>query len=646
MKSYCFHITLLLSILCTSWCQGQNNGVLSEQGYFEVDFVKGCSPLAVEVTYNNPPSEIKQIRFEDNVPFDTVLTHTYETPGTYKIEALFGESPNIVRDSLIVTVKEPTAPYFEVFNCGNHTLSVQVFPQTNGYDSFKVEAGGLEETAENRNNYSVEFTLDPSVSATTVKVTGLLAGPGFKANCGVSTKTVQVYPAIEAPSLTHLQATIFAEGDSVLIGHQEQGNIDYILEYALNGSSSYQEVQEIRGSETRPSEFIPLDLQGNFYCFRGKTRNPCNENEALFSEPICTVKLQVSPGADGNQVAFETASTASQPTAFLLRKSPTQTSYQQIHSFGPSPEGSYLDSLIDCSTPYQYAIRLDYASGVSSLTEGLPISNETQRTLPAPANIVSNWQDASIVEFSLPELRNQADINLKAFRADNSNKLVNEADTNFIQLPAAGTNTCYRFQYIDACGNQSALSEPVCAIYLRNTATQPDELLLKWNAYEGYADGVARYELVKYSKDGGNTIGRTDEGLMTSTDLGTQELSESGMQYQIVANPHNLNIPPSTSNRFVFEIEMKGYFPNAFTPNGDNQNDTFTPKGKFISSLHLLIFNRWGEQVFETKDKETGWDGIINGSHAPTGPYIYRARVQTADGLQQTYQGTVFLLRR
>jgi gliding motility-associated-like protein len=67
------------------------------------------------------------------------------------------------------------------------------------------------------------------------------------------------------------------------------------------------------------------------------------------------------------------------------------------------------------------------------------------------------------------------------------------------------------------------------------------------------------------------------------------------------------------------------FFPTAFTPNGDNLNDYFKPKGSDIREFYMVIFDRWGHMVFETHDPAHGWDGKINGIYAEPGVYTYMA---------------------
>lgn len=64
------------------------------------------------------------------------------------------------------------------------------------------------------------------------------------------------------------------------------------------------------------------------------------------------------------------------------------------------------------------------------------------------------------------------------------------------------------------------------------------------------------------------------------------------------------------------------FVPNSFTPNGDGLNDRFTGIGEDFTSFHLVIFNRWGELIFETRD-QSGWDGNYAGQRAESEVYVY-----------------------
>lgn len=69
------------------------------------------------------------------------------------------------------------------------------------------------------------------------------------------------------------------------------------------------------------------------------------------------------------------------------------------------------------------------------------------------------------------------------------------------------------------------------------------------------------------------------------------------------------------------------YFPNAFTPDGDGINDVFGPVGHYIEDFEMTIFDRWGSEVFTTRDMTVPWDGRVRGtSRAVNGVYVYKYR--------------------
>src|SRR5690606_35008615 len=64
--------------------------------------------------------------------------------------------------------------------------------------------------------------------------------------------------------------------------------------------------------------------------------------------------------------------------------------------------------------------------------------------------------------------------------------------------------------------------------------------------------------------------------------------------------------------------------PNAFTPNGDGINNTFRALGvDDVVQFKLTVYNRYGQVVFQTTDKYSGWNGRFRGQDADVGVYLY-----------------------
>jgi gliding motility-associated-like protein len=93
------------------------------------------------------------------------------------------------------------------------------------------------------------------------------------------------------------------------------------------------------------------------------------------------------------------------------------------------------------------------------------------------------------------------------------------------------------------------------------------------------------------------------------------------------------------------------FIPNTFSPNGDGVNDIFYLRGSGVFRINsLMIFNRWGEVVFEKKnisinDPLSGWDGNYKGKKAKPDVYIYQVEIVCGNGETIKYAGNVALIQ-
>ncbi len=86
--------------------------------------------------------------------------------------------------------------------------------------------------------------------------------------------------------------------------------------------------------------------------------------------------------------------------------------------------------------------------------------------------------------------------------------------------------------------------------------------------------------------------------------------------------------------------------PSAFSPNNDGKNDVFRLYGsKYNSLVEFRVFNRWGEEVFQTNSKDGGWDGTYHGVPQDIGVYNYLIIVAKPDGGNDVYKGNITLIR-
>jgi gliding motility-associated-like protein len=92
-------------------------------------------------------------------------------------------------------------------------------------------------------------------------------------------------------------------------------------------------------------------------------------------------------------------------------------------------------------------------------------------------------------------------------------------------------------------------------------------------------------------------------------------------------------------------ISLPVGIPNAFSPNGDGQNDLFMVYGGPFIQMNMKIYNHWGDLIFQSDKQSEGWDGRVKGIEQPAGVYIYSIYCVSEDGEEHKLSGDVTLLR-
>ena len=87
------------------------------------------------------------------------------------------------------------------------------------------------------------------------------------------------------------------------------------------------------------------------------------------------------------------------------------------------------------------------------------------------------------------------------------------------------------------------------------------------------------------------------------------------------------------------------FIPTAFTPNEDGENDILFVRGQNIQELSFIVYNQWGEMVFQSFSPAYGWDGKVDNQDAQIGNYVFLAEFTTSEGKRKQLSGHVSLLR-
>jgi len=210
----------------------------------------------------------------------------------------------------------------------------------------------------------------------------------------------------------------------------------------------------------------------------------------------------------------------------------------------------------------------------------------------------------------------------------------------------------YKVIAVDSCGNDAVTSNIGRSIYLLAELSNDMKNTLTWNEYENWLGGVSMYNLYRKVDEvwDSTPLVTLSSASNTYIDDVSDFISANGkFGYMIeaiegVGNPY-LFSDTSLSNEVVVIQQPRFYVPNAFVP--ESINNIFIPLNVFVNSedYKFLIFNRWGQVVFQTGDPKAGWDGTTNGSSSPQGVYVYIIKYKNSQNKYIEKRGTVTLLR-
>jgi len=101
------------------------------------------------------------------------------------------------------------------------------------------------------------------------------------------------------------------------------------------------------------------------------------------------------------------------------------------------------------------------------------------------------------------------------------------------------------------------------------------------------------------------------------------------------------------SDSVLIEVEIVEAIgvPSAFSPNGDEINDVLKVQGFGIVNMHFVIFNQYGQKVFETIDQSQGWDGTFKGEVLNPGVFTYYVTYDNSTSKDQILKGNVTLVK-
>lgn len=430
-------------------------------------------------------------------------------------------------------------------------------------------------------------------------------------------------------------------------------------------------------------------IVGNDYCYLIVTVNSSGV-ESCVSEQICNhldfevpvithvsvIETNSTTGKDTIMWSYPkelNTTTFPGPYHYVLYRSEDYGGGTETTVYTSSPQASidnpdtiYYDTALDTDVrPYTYRVEL-FSNG-ALVGSSLEASSIFISLTPNDNQIEINWVE------DVPWINTQYEIYKEIPTGSGTFSLIATVDSiGYIDTGLVnGSEYCYKIKTIGGYSSSGIIfpienwSQEACSIPVDLTAPCPpvisidgdcdrEETYLSWtNPNNDCADDVTRYNLyfAPFEGDSLEFLLSFDTELDTSfthADRG----SIAGCYYVTAIDSIQYNNESEPSNIVCID-NCDGYYelPNVFTPDGSTVNDFFHPllPYKFVDSIDLKVFNRWGEEVFSTNDPDIMWDGTDkdSGKKLNDGVYFYAITVyeiKLSGLVPRSFQGNIQII--
>ena len=434
----------------------------------------------------------------------------------------------------------------------------------------------------------------PAAGMKTVKLT-----VGSDRGCsGTVTKQIEIFTKPPMQLLT--KDTLMCNGDTTQLGAKGNGNFTWTPNNRIQGENT---ATPLVWPNVTTTYFVRLDDNG------------CINEDSVKVRVVNFVTLSVMP--DTTICLTDSVQLKATTNGLLLQWNPAADIDQPtIANPKAKPKGSITDYTI-----------------TSKIGRCVDEKTVTVRTVPYP--LVNAGADTTICFNSTVQLNGST--NGTQFSWSPASSLTNANTLNPLARPQ-GT-----IRYIlTASSPNSGCPKPSRDTVLVN-------VLPKVNAFAGNDTAVVVGQPLQFNATGGNSYVWSPATSLSSTTIpnpiGIYDGSFENIRYKLIAIIDNC-ADSAYVNVKIFKTPAQVFVPTGFTPNGDGKNDIIRPIAVGITKFeYFRIYNRWGQQVFQTVENGKGWDGRIKGQHQGSGVYVWMVKAIDFTGKEFFAKGTLTLIR-
>jgi gliding motility-associated-like protein len=160
-----------------------------------------------------------------------------------------------------------------------------------------------------------------------------------------------------------------------------------------------------------------------------------------------------------------------------------------------------------------------------------------------------------------------------------------------------------------------------------------------------YPEDESSFTLQNNSTGGIQYLWSFGDGHTTTEFQPSYQYNGAGSFHVMLITTNAFGCRDSMLKAIEIRVPESVYIPNAFTPNGDSKNDGFSVYIENIVELKVSIFDRWGEEVYSSNEKNFVWDGTYFGHKVQEGVYFYKIAAKGFHGHKFERVGTVSVVR-
>lgn len=458
-----------------------------------------------------------------------------------------------------------------------------------------------------------------------------------KTDCSLSTvsTTVTIKPAKPVAGIAP-KSTVGCAPFTLLVDNLSPGTNDKYIYHVVNASGQDVVTPVVSTDKTQQQIIIPNE--GNYSLYM-EAQSTCATGRSQIV-PIEVTQRLLYPGLT-TATQKERLGCAPYTVNFLNTSSGGNTFRYEWNDGTPATTSQNTNAISHTfAQPGTYNVIL-YASGNCAMNVPSEVVTITVTAKPAPAFTMDNGTGCSVLKVNFVNQTTEPAGSQGTYdyswnfgdaktNADNTSTLQNPTH-NFDYPGSPYTVTLTATNRATGCSEQTTRLITVTAPAIAEFRTRGDSVITYPNYQFSFEDLSTNKPTSWKWNFGDGSMSTQQNPTHMYTDTGTYTVKLT------VANQ-------SCSTTKTHKVRITGtpgqlYVPNAFTPGSTNQDlRTFAAKGSGLSSLHMRIFNNYGQLIWETTKLDArgapteGWDGTFQGSPVPQGVYIWQIEAKYING--------------